>query len=536
MSRAKYFLLWLGCWAVSIVLYSRGTGGHFLFDFNMWALRYQAMGWAGLPHSFGDNSMHHAGHIIPFILFRCLGYHAIGWTLVLNAIHSINAVLLFITVSKLLSFYSIHRNTSIAMVTGLFFLFSPLHTEVVVWASAVWYQVSLGLIWLSILLYIKCLRAGWGYLPLYYACIIVAYFTWEISFCIPFMALLLFLILPAPTAHQWRHFIYLVLLPFLFIFFYVLLNKIRADEWVSHYGAAHHLRFSAVLIVNNTLNYLLKLSAVTALLTYTQRDALLRFLSNPTICHILFFVALLLGAVLLRLRGNDQFKASRLFFLLTLSALVPVITIYQVYAKDIEQDRYLYVASPFLYAALVCIIYALLPIVGRYIVIVSYAGLLLFFQQRFVQDWNTAGRVQMGLLDSFKWANAKRIIIIASADNVNGAYCMRSQPYSSFAEALKAQRGIDITGKVVELVQFNLHSLADSMRVERLDSTHIKCTFSQWGNWYWKNGYCQSGTFEHEDYSVAIDEWNHSFIATIKQPRDGDKYIYEVGDRWVEAY
>ena len=518
-----------------MLLYHNGNNGHFLFDFNMWSLHYHDLGWGGILTCFTDKSMHHMGHLLPFFIFTLFGYNAIAWTLALTALHSLNAVLIFAVIQKILSAFNLQNTKQIAIVTVALFLCSPLHTEVVVWASAVWYLQSLALILAAILAVISYLQGNNKSLIYYYVFLVLAFFTWEISFSLPFITLLLLLFSPTGLNQKIRNAVAVVLPSFGCIVLYVVINKLRSGSWVSHYGEEQHLRFPVVLIVKNLTGYLLKLSAINAMYSYRIKDYIFDHIKPLNVSQIIIAVVIILSIVVSYfVRRRPQLKAAWLFLLISLAAILPVINLYPGYIKDIEQDRYLYIASVFFYASIATFGYSLRFVWGRYVLIASYAVLLLFYQHRFVKDWQMAGNIQSGLLNSFSWPNAERLIILCDADNVNGAYCLRSQPYSSFAEALLAHKNINVRDKVIEVLQFNMVSPNDSMSAERIDSVTIKTTFAQWGNWYWKMG-AGATSYETPDFKVKVDEWSHSFVTTMKRRYPGDVFIYQAKDHWEEV-
>ena len=536
MHKYGYLVLFFCSWITSLLLYQNGNDAHFIFDFNMWALHYQDLGWRGITQCFGDGSMHHVGHILPFLIFKFFRYNACAWTLVLTAFHSFNCALLFITINRILSLYQIKNAIQISLLSVCLFLFSPLHTEIVVWGSTVWYQQSLSLVLACIIFMIGYIHSDRGSIIYYYILLVLAFFTWEITFCIPFIALVLLLCARMSSEGKIRFMTRIVLPSLACIGLYMLLNKMRAGAWVSHYGEAAHLSFPVITVTANVIRYLLKLSTINAILSYRYLYAIINAISKPHVAVLTCTVCILLATGIgYAVRKRADINVAWVFLLLSLAALVPVININSAFMKDIEQDRYVYIASAFFYVSVVSIVFTFRSTVLRYLLICGYACLLLVYQHQFVKDWQIAGRVQNRLMDTFRWANADRIIILCSADNVNGAYCLRSQPYSSFGEALQAQRGINVRKKIVEVLQYNLNDISDSMTAVRTDSMSVKTTFTQWGNWYWKNGYSFSGNIEDPDFKMSADEWSHSFITTMSQRKPGDVFIYQAKDHWEEV-
>jgi hypothetical protein len=233
------------------------------------------------------------------------------------------------------------------------------------------------------------------------------------------------------------------------------------------------------------------------------------------------------------LRHRPVLRISWLFFILCLAALIPVINIGYGFLHNIENDRYIYIASAFFYAAVVSLLlYGLSGHPALFVYGVMLGGLL-YYQHQFVDYWRLSGRVQNNLVSGFHWEDAKRIYILATADNVNGAYCLRSQPNSTIAEALLAQRSIDVKDKVQEVYQFNMVKATDSITAEWDDSSHIKVTFAQYGNWYWKESF-GANPLDKPDFTTTIDQWGISYILTLKHRLPSDVFIYQAKDHWME--
>lgn len=148
--------------------------------------------------------------------------------------------------------------------------------------------------------------------------------------------------------------------------------------------------------------------------------------------------------------------------------------------------------------------------------------------------WEEDAKIFNGLIADYRWPDAKRIFILLNGDNYNGAYMMRDMPESAFAEMLRVQRHIDIANRSWDLLQFNVQHPEDSVTHEIIDSTRIKITFGQWGNWFWYKSF-GANSYDSTLYKVTIDEWKHSYTAQFKDKRPGDVYIYQNRNKWVEV-
>jgi len=289
------------------------------------------------------------------------------------------------------------------------------------------------------------------------------------------------------------------------------------------------------LIVPNFTKYVLKLLFIPLFFSFSHRDAVYALLENHTMVWIQLIVwAVVAGVMLWRFRRTrKQVQVSLALLMLFVIALLPVINLYFMYYKDIEQDRYVYLPSAFFYAALVV---GLVVVLRKYAVVPLAACfvLSLCFLNRNTRAWQESGRISNALLFDFRWQDANRVFVLLTPDNVHGAYCMRSMPISTLSEMLRVRRNIDIDDKLFEVYQYNVVSPNDSATYQVLDSNTLRLDLVAPGAWLWHNSFGATHR-ETEHFKATLNEYYPSFEVTFKNKQPGDVFIYAVDDRWKEV-
>ena len=172
---------------------------------------------------------------------------------------------------------------------------------------------------------------------------------------------------------------------------------------------------------------------------------------------------------------------------------------------------------------------------GAFIIILLFSVISVFLLNRNLTSWKNAGIIQNALEKNFNWEDADRLFILNIPDNFNGAYLYRDNGSSSkFKSALTFKQKENIQGDFFEILQYNMTALDNTVTTEIIDSTTLKVTFDQWGNWWWRGGIGASD-YENDLYKVDIDEWSHAYIITFKQKRPEDIFIYQTGNSWQQV-
>lgn len=512
--------LWLNC---------STDGGVFLFDANMWLLKYAKWGWDGVWFSFGDKSLHQVGHFFAFLAYKIFGLNVVGWSVMLAIFHALNSYFFFSNCNTYLARFSIDNHKKIALIGSFLFLISPYQTEITQWGSTLWYQLCL--LWLNILFY-EVLRIGQSRFTFRVMLIlivtIISYFTWEFSYVFPIALLLLFYFLDSGVSIK-KYLLFVFIPQLLALFGYLYLNRSVNKQLFSHYEGYNFVWSN---VVNNVGYYLIKLSNLILFLDYGRREKLQLFFANHVI--VLYLIAAVFLLLFIKKIINRQSATLPLYLFIILSAIfiLPIVHLNQVFNLRIVQDRYVYLALPFSSMAISFFMMQQKRLVRLFLVVV-----LSFFSIKLLQSnidaWKKAYQLQMSLVADYKWQDSPNVYILTSADNVNGAYCLRSQPYSSFAEAYLLFKGKNIFPSVKEVLQYNVTNIKDSFIVTKYSADSIRVAFAQYGNWYWRNGHSAEKNMTTPDFEYAIDEWGMGFTVKLKDSTaKSATIILQQGDKW----
>ncbi len=455
-------------------------------------------------------------------------------------LHALNAFLSYKLFSQLLRPVTSRHFQSASFFGSVAFLLSPYQTEAVVWTACVHYLVTTGLLlssWLLMLKYFHNPRPIFV-LP-FYLLFLLSLFALEIALAFPLMLFIFMLFWPSAvfkTQSRARALAAFVL-PLLFLTaVYFLLNKLLLGSWVGHYGASTHLNFSPALLASNFNKYVAKYLAFAQFFPYGTRRKIYSLLENNWIALLsfIFYLAAVLGFLSYQSKIRPDRKATIILFGLFALALSPVINLFFTDVILIEGDRMGYFASAFFYPCVILFLFSYLPKL-KYILTASFILLNAYFLTSNTASWEQVAKVSSSLIEKFKWQNASHVYILNIPDNYNVAYIFRSfDGYSALSEHLLLRRNIDVRGKITEVVNYNMATPADSVKVVAETKQKIRLEFAQWGNWFWRNG-IGATSYRNEDFQFTPDEWGHSYTLTFDSvPSEGTVFIYQCGDEWRE--
>lgn len=522
----------------TLFFYHNTVYSKFLFDWNTWMLHYMARGWGGFASCWGDQSIRWGYHLLNMVQWKMFSLDARGWYLTAVSLHAANAVLLTALAYSTLRITSLRHPFIISALSGFVWLISPYHSETVVWGATIHFLALTFLMLLGLILFLRYAETRRSFYALgVYLCYVCALFTFEAF--LPFVGLLIILWLatrdtslnrlPAAGFAKW-----LVAPLVCSIVLYFAVNKWRIGSWVGHYGEASHLNTDLFLIIPNFSKYLLKLLYAPLFFSFSQRDAVYAFLeSKGSVVAGFILYGLLFVFLLWKLfKGTPTARVLAAWFFLFCAALVPVINLYFMYYKDIEQDRYVYIASSFFYVALTG---AFFHLFRKWAALPFTLSLLIsiYFLQRNNECWHQSGRIATSLMNSFRWQDAERIFVLLTPDDYNGAYCMRSMPNSTLSEMLRVQRRIDVDEKLFEVYQTNLTTPQDSAVCEVIDSATLQIKLLG-GGWLWRNSFGATD-IKTEHFAATLNPHYPAFTVRFHQRRPGDVYIYSVNDQWIEV-
>lgn len=519
---------------LSLFLYRHTIGSRLVTDAQNWLILYDAIGWNGVLNSFGENALHPVYHFFFFLSYQIFGTNETGWYLLFTSLHAINAALIFTVFKKYFSFVKIQDKNLISISASFLFLLSPYQTEAVVWGATIHYllvTLCTLLIINLVLLYTENNKRKYLLpIPLLFC---FALLSLELALCIPIILIILFLFKKrdegiTPKQKILTH----IISPLLILTAgYFVANKIILGDWVGHYGAATHLKFSVMEFFTNFNKYIFKFLFFGNFIIGSLNEKTKGFLDNNTIIYIgLIVYGSVIGFYIFLKKIRFAINKSVLLFLCFGAALLPVLNLF-FNTLPIEGDRLGYLASAFFYLTFSLLIFSLFQKSGL-ILIIFFSIFSIFLLDKNLRSWKNSAIVQQGLENNYTWTDAENVYVLNIPDNFNGAYLYRDNGSTSkFKAALALKKEEKIQGDIHEILQYNMTSTDNSVSIEIMDSTTLKVTFDQWGNWWWRGGIGASN-YENDLYKVTIDEWSHAYMVTFKQKRPGDVFIYQKGISW----
>lgn len=536
----SFFFVLSVFWIIAFLLYRNTAGAGFVTDEIGWLQNYKATGCQGIFNAFGDRSLHFIYHLIGYFLWKLLALNGMLWMLVFVSLHALVATLSYSIFKLLFAIEEIAFSTSIAFIGALLFLISPYQTEPLVWYACIHYLVCSLLILLSFRFLLSYLQNRQPvFVAIYFVCFILSLFTLEISFALPIILFFFFTFWPSKIFRGTDRIelVKVFVLPsVLLLGAYFLLSKILRGSAVGHYGAAEHLNFSIPLLMANLSKYVSKIFLLTQFWSFEKRNWLYLFFEKQFFGYSLFAAMVLIAFAYMFFQHKlkSKVKILLLLFAFFIIALLPILNLFFSSIVNIEGDRFTYFASIF---AAQFIGFTAIFIFRQFgwILLIAYA----FFSFKFLaintDSWTNSLSIQTSLVEKFRWSKASKIYLLNIPDNFNGAYMFRSfEPDNSFAETLALRRGLNMEDRTIEILEYNMTALTDSVSVEKSSNTDLKVTFMQWGNWWWRQGK-GIGNYSTPEFDVMIDEWSHSYTLHFKSKTRDAVYLYQCGGEWREV-
>lgn len=538
--KIKNIALFIAFWCITVFFYYETRGGGLVTDSLGWFMNYDSAGWRGLPVAFNDKALHYVYHLVYFPLYKAFHFWGWGWLLVYSFLHALNAALAYCLFNRILKPVMPADYKMIACIGSLLFLVSPYQTEPVVWSACIHYLVAVALLLSAFLLLLKyCqspeLRLVW----LFYACFLLALLSLEIALAFPLMLLVFILFWhPGILFAQTRMALLKIFVLPLFVLAgaYFMMNKLLLGSWVGHYGAAAHLNFDMALLSSNFNKYAAKFFWYSQFLPYKYRHCLYQIFEQRQVALLtLAFYTCITAPVLFDvIKTRQERKAMAVIFLLFALALSPILNLYFSYLLNTEGDRMSYFASIFAYPLMIMAVFSFLPKI-KYLL----AGTLVLLSIRFLmvntESWKYAAAISSALVEKFNRTDASHVYILNLPDNFRGVYMFRKfGAESALSEHLLLRRKIDLRGKITEVVNYNMMTPDDSVRVVAESDRKIKLEFAQWGNWFWNNG-IGAMNYRNDDYSFEMDAWGHAYTLTFHSvPDSGSVILFQCGSEWRE--
>lgn len=488
-----------------------------------------------LQNTFGFYGFQQINFLFLFTYFKIFGVEfPLGWHLVYTFTHSLNALLLFLLFKRLLGYQQIRWSAGLAFSIALLWLTAPYHTEAVVWEVCYSYLITTTMI-IGILMLLHRWYQSANAVNLWFAhgLFLVALFTFENSFIVPGITLLLMLFFWEHKRVFQRTFLLALLGTQIgLLFFRLLLSKLVFNSWAAHYGDDVHLNFNIIDWLGSSYKYAGKYLLYTRYQSGQFENGIMDFFSQVS------SVLWLTGGLLLLLvwlsfyfyKVNPKLKVIAFFVIAFGMAILPVHNLFMVTLMYVEGDRLGYLASIFFYGWLVVLISFLPRLIYLPLLFICFL-FNIYYLNLTTTFWQGSAQVSQALLTDFRWPKEKEIVLLNVPDNFRGAPMFRNITGSqlAFADAYRYILDKPIEGKVYEVAQYNMSTINDGVRVE-LDSTdRIKVTFNQYGNWWWR---LKIGATDYETDRYRFQNRGQFYLLDFKQPIENSTLIYQDGLKW----
>ncbi len=508
-----------------------------IYDFIGWQRAYDAGSWTDILNCFGYQAHHQVLHFFFYTAYQLFDTNAILWYLLFSLMHGVNSYLLYLFLNHLLKEVGVDKTLLLSFLGALVFALHPLNVEVVVWKACIHYLLSVGFLLGICLLYLSDLRNP---LPkkryAIYGLYAISLFTLELSFVFPILAGLLILFMSL-ARKDWsilfKGLKQIVAPLFGLLFLYLILNKLTLESWVGHYGEDVHLNFNPLAIVANEFKYLVKHLFLLRYAPHSTKALIFDSMNIPFVSFHLMLVGMVILIIWL-------FRAKKISAHLNLAflglfgffvSILPIANIYFYFLLWSPNDRYGYVASIFLIIMIIgLLIY--LPKWLRIVVLSAFLILNVYIQQKLINNWKVSEEVYMSLAEDFRWYDDDNVIILNLPDNYKGIfmYSIINEP-TGLKEVLEYRLRKKYDGNMYDGLMYNLHTKDDGVKVEQTGPSQLKIEFTQWGNWWWRNGIGASN-YENEIFKVTNN--GHHYLLDLKVPHEDFTFIYQLGSKWKE--
>ncbi|MDA9952096.1 hypothetical protein N9D46_01570 [Chitinophagales bacterium] len=506
-----------------------------VFDFNGWAKVYNEHTFTDIFTSFGYPGLHQLGHLFFYSCYKIFGFNGTAWYLLFSLLHASTAVIAFSLVQDIGKYlFSSPVHKYLPLLASFLFLTSPFAVDVAVSKVCLHYLLSTLLIFISLRCFIQYLsQAKQIFLLGSLLSFSLALFCLEIAYILP--ALVIYLL----CYHTYQikvvnmgKVLKITLLFFGVLASFLLLHKVLVGAFIGHYGSEVHTKFVLRDLLINFSYYLNNYLFFFDFWSYSYKEFQTEWMYRYGLLLFTCLLLLPLIAFVLKRKMRNRIGQLVLFAGLFFLALLPILNLYCVTLQPIEADRYAYLASIFIYAAIAISFLS----VSRWVQI-PLALVYMFFHFSFtfqnIEAFSEMGQVSRGLLDDFKWEDKEKVIILVQPENNNGAraFTTISKHGSEFAESLYLERGIDIRDKVDLIYEMNINSVNDSVVVEVIDKKNIKVKVGSWGSWFWKH-HLGAQSFKTKNYSTIVHD-GLAFDLILNEPlKENEVMLYMNGNSW----
>ncbi|MBK8143847.1 MAG: hypothetical protein IPK62_02010 [Bacteroidetes bacterium] len=483
----------------------------------IWEIKMQGL--KGYWRSFGFENFYYGHYAIVAMLYGLFGLKPIGWFLFFIGMHALNSTLLFMVGKKCFALVSANAEAVLmALCSAILFLISPYQSENIIWAATSHYCVSLFILLVSLYWLIQSMEGRKPFSNiLLHALLAFSLLTLEISFLFPPLLLafyFLFKILNKNKLSLKEYFIGVLLPQSVLVCIYCGFHKYFFHTWIPHDRASAETLFSLPHAISTLSQQVVKLFGFVHFLHFEKRELIYSALLHwkKVLAVLLLFVS-----VLLFFLYRKQRSKSVLAFFLMLGALLmyaPFLRLYFMYLARIENDRYNYFASVFLFSLFVLILFQFHKYI-RYSVLLLYFGGFALCLFPVVSARKHSARLHQQFLKQLPVDTATgKLYILNVPASCKDAYLFRAE--GRLGIAYQTLYGKNIFDQVEQVAWYNAQSENDAFEVKKLNDTTYHVQIKTNGSW-WMHESMGASDRMADAYRIELDEWG-GYQIIFKRP------------------
>jgi hypothetical protein len=336
-----------------------------------------------------------------------------------------------------------------------------------------------------------------------------------------FCVYVLFILLKKNTLSL-KHYGLKILLPqCLLVLVYCAFHKYLFQTWIPHDRASNETMFSLAHTITTLSQQMIKLFGFVHFLDFAKREGI--YLSLLHWKKVLMVLILLFAIVsfFLYKRKKEKFYVGLFFILAALLMYAPFMRLYFMYIARIENDRYNYFASAFLFSLFVFILFQFHKFV-RYGIIILYLAAFVLCLFPVVSARKHSARLHQQFLGQLPVdSNSGKLYLLNVPASCKDAYMFRAE--GRLGIAYQTIYGHDIFKKVVQVAWYNAQNENDLFEVKKINDSSFHVQIKTNGSW-WMHESMGAGHRETDEYSFTLDAWG-GYLITFKKPLNKEDQV-----------
>lgn len=499
----------------------------------IWNIKMQGLN--GYWGSFGFENFYYGHYGIVAILYGLFGLNPFGWFLFFVGMHSLNSTLIFMLFKKCFALVSSSSEAAMmSLFSALLFLISPYQSENIIWGATSHYCISLFVLLVSLYWIIKSMQGKKPFSNiLLHTLLAFSLLTLEISFLFPPLMLVFYFLFKLLNKNKLslNEYIRGVLLPqIVLVFTYCAFHHFIFHSWIPHDRAGADTLFSLSHAVTTLAQQVVKLFGFVHFLDFDKRELVYSSLLHwkKVLLGLFILVSILLFFLYKRKR-----ETSILAFFLIIGAFLmyaPFLRLYFMYIARLENDRYNYFASVFLFPLFVLILFQFHKYL-RYSILLFFLGAFALYLFPVVRARKHSAILHQQFLKQLPVSTTKgKLYLLNVPASCKDAYLFRAKVRLGIA--YQTLKGIDIFEQVEQIAWYNAQSEKDVFEVKKLDDSTYHVQIKTHGCWWM---YESMGAINREtiDYRIEFEEWGGYQIVFKNSMSNDRRVVYYSEGRFI---